>query len=425
MSKRNWKSKAVFIGNNLYVMRGMNSDSIDLIYLDPPFNSNKAYSAPIGSEAAGAAFKDTWTLSDVDLLEAGRLRKDKKGKCAVQVIELAEVSHSKGMRSYLTMMASRLIEMQRILKPSGSIYLHCDQTARHYLKILMDCIFGRKNYLNELVWHYFKPHSSKKKWPRNYDSILLYGNGKPATFNQDATLFEYDEKSVSRYDKVDADGRRYKLYKTKDGKIRKAYMKAGRSDNVLQIPFVQGTAKERIGYPTQKPLALLRRIVGASSNPGDVVFDPFCGCATTLVAADDLQRDWVGCDLSEKAAELLKLRLTMDKVGDKRAQNKLLAEIYMTETKPRRTDLGPELTAKEKKVYKHYLYVEVQDRRCNLCEKKFDVENLEMDHITPRKDGGTDHDFNFQLLCGHCNRVKGSRSQEEALAVIETMKMKR
>ena len=144
----NWKDKTIFIGDNLHIMRGMNSASVDLIYLDPPFNSNRDYAAPIGSRAAGAAFKDTWTLSDVDLAEHGELAE--KAPPLHTVIQAAREAHGKGMQSYLIMMSTRLLEIARILKDTGSIYLHCDPTASHYLKFVMDSIFGKNNSLELL-----------------------------------------------------------------------------------------------------------------------------------------------------------------------------------------------------------------------------------------------------------------------------------
>ena len=172
MSKPNWKNKTVFIGDNLHVMRGMNSGCVDLIYLDPPFNSNQDYAAPIGSEAAGAAFKDTWTLDDVDVIEHDVFRDRERGLYAV--IDTAKETHSKGMFSYLLMMAQRLLEMRRILKPTGSIYLHCDPTASHYLKLLMDAVFGRGNFQNELTWKRTSSHSDAKRYARVSDRLLFY-----------------------------------------------------------------------------------------------------------------------------------------------------------------------------------------------------------------------------------------------------------
>ena len=149
MSEPNFKNRTMWTGDNLDIMRGMNSENVDLIYLDPPFNSNRTYSAPIGSEAEGAAFKDTWTLDDVDVAWHGEIAD--KQPALYSIIDAAGLAHGKGMKSYLIMMAVRLLEMNRLLKTTGSIYLHCDSTASHYLKLLMDCIFGKSNFRNEIA----------------------------------------------------------------------------------------------------------------------------------------------------------------------------------------------------------------------------------------------------------------------------------
>ena len=152
MSKPNWKNHTLWTGDNLPIMRGLNSGCVDLVYLDPPFNSNRTYAAPIGSKAAGAAFKDYWTFDDVDRLWLLLLRE--KNPRMFQVIEAARLVHGKGMAAYLSMMAQRLGEIRRLLKPTGSVYLHCDPTASHYLKMLMDSVFGKSNFRNEIVWCY-------------------------------------------------------------------------------------------------------------------------------------------------------------------------------------------------------------------------------------------------------------------------------
>ena len=172
----NWRNRTLWTGDNLAVMRGMNSESVDLLYLDPPFNSNRDYAAPIGSEAAGAAFKDTWSLSDVDQAWHGEIADRQPALYAI--IDAAGVAHGKGMKSYLIMMAVRLLEMKRLLKPTGSIYLHCDPTASHYLKMLMDSIFGSRNYRNEIVWCYRGPGSPKmRQFNRKHDVIHWYSGG--------------------------------------------------------------------------------------------------------------------------------------------------------------------------------------------------------------------------------------------------------
>ena len=150
MADANFADKTIWTGDNLDILRGMNSECVDLIYLDPPFNSNQNYAAPVGSAAAGAAFKDTWTLSDLDVAWMGLIADEQPA--TAHVLKTAGLTHGKGMQSYLTMMAVRLMEMHRVLKPTGSIYLHCDDAAGHYLKLLMDSIFGASCYRNHLVW---------------------------------------------------------------------------------------------------------------------------------------------------------------------------------------------------------------------------------------------------------------------------------
>ena len=287
-------NRTLFTGDNLYVLRGMNSDSVDLIYLDPPFNSNATYSAPIGSEAAGAAFRDTWTLDDVDAEWHGQIADEHPA--LYKVIDAAGASHSKGMQAYLIMMAIRLIEMQRVLRPAGSIYLHCDPTASHYLKALMDCVFGRTNFRNEIVWYKgYRGTPRANRWQQEHDIILMYG-GDERTWNK--PIGAYKDASMARYNKVDADGKRYALIKRRrtDGTVYygKCYPQGKPAGDVIDIPTLAATDGERTGFPTQKPLKLLERIIRASSNEGDFVFDPFCGCATTLVAAEKLSRKWGG-----------------------------------------------------------------------------------------------------------------------------------
>ena len=387
----NVNPKTIFTGDNLPIMRGMNSESVDLIYLDPPFNSKANYASPIGSKAAGAAFKDTWTLDDVDaawldLIEA-------KHPQLNRVIHAAMTNSDK---SYLIYMAVRLLEMHRILKNTGSIYLHCDPTMSHYLKLVMDAVFGKANFRNEVIWHY-KTSSGKpqKHFIKNTDTLLFYSKKQGSnTFNElrepwtETTLrkWQRDKKGVYRMNR----GKKY--YIDPAGK---------HIDNVWQITL-SSRAKERTGYPTQKPLALLDQIIKASSNAGDTVFDPFCGCATTLVAADRLQRQWIGVDISPKAAELVVERIRDDQG--------LFENILARTDIPNRTDLGniPRYNAPANK---KQLYGE-QGGYCNGCSSHFQPQHLEVDHIIARSVGGTDHIENLQLLCSHCNRIKGDRGQE-------------
>ncbi len=379
-------------------MRGMNSESVDLIYLDPPFNSNANYAAPIGSKAAGAEFKDTWNLTDIDIAWLDLI--EAKHPQLNRVIQAAMTPSDK---SYLVYMAARLLEMQRILKPTGSIYLHCDPTMSHYLKLVMDAIFGRKAFGREIIWHLRGASGYKalaNDWVRGHDTLLYYVRQSGGVFNKQ--WLPYDEAQLKRFSKIDERGRRYKPI-TKE---RRLYLDDAKGvpattvwSDIASFQTVVN-AKERTGYPTQKPLALLRRIIAASSNKHDMVLDPFCGCATTCIAAEELQRQWIGIDISPKAADLVQMRM-------KENLGMLYDGSHRTDI-PTRTDLGaiPHYKTHKKTLYGY------QGGHCNGCSEHFKPQNLTVDHIIPRSSGGTDHLDNLQLLCGYCNSVKGNRGME-------------
>ena len=201
----NWANRTIFTGDNLEIMRGMNSESVDLIYLDPPFNSNRDYEAPIGSDAAGAAFKDAWTLSDVDLAWHGEIADRQPAVYAI--IDAAGIAHGAGMKSYLTMMAVRLIEMERLLKPTGSIWLHCDPTAAHYLKMLMDAVLGAPQYRNEVTWRRTNAHPlSIRRFEQITDTLLYYAASVEFTFHGARTPMS-EEQVKALYSQHDERGR--------------------------------------------------------------------------------------------------------------------------------------------------------------------------------------------------------------------------
>ena len=378
-------NRTIFTGDNLPVLRGINTASVDLVYLDPPFNSKKQWSAPIGSKAAGAAFKDTWTLSDVDEVWHDQLRA--VNPRLHDVILAARAAGGDSTMSYLLMMAPRLLELKRVLKDTGSIYLHCDPTESHALKLMLDTIFGRGNFRNEIVWCYSSGGASKTRFAKKHDVILVYAVGQQPVFNTQrvpyTSAMSTDPKHAHKFHP--------------DGKIM--------LDWWADIPIINPQARERVGYPTQKPVALLERIISASSNPGDVVLDPFAGCATAAVAAERLGRQWIGIDISPKAAELVELRL-VEQLG-------LAASLTVHRTDlPRRTDLGP---LPKPHTWKKELYGD-QEGVCKGCEEHFQARHLEIDHIVPRAQGGTDHRDNLQLMCGSCNRRKGSGSMSKFTA---------
>ena len=390
MAEPNWKTRTLWTGDCLDVMRGMNSESIDLIYLDPPFNSNANYAAPIGSAAAGAAFKDTWALTDIDV-EWINLIASKYP--VLERVLLAAMTNSD--KSYLVYMATRLLEMPRLLKPTGTIYLHCDPTMSHYLKLLMDAIWGRRRFRNEIIWCYSGGGQPEKDFPRKHYVILRYTKSDDYVFNKDALRVPYDSDyaaTVFAGEETRAPGRRYTP--NPDGKVVEDWWRG------ISRPY----GSERTGYPTQKPLALLDRIIRGSSNEGDVVLDPFCGCATACVSAENLNRQWAGIDLSPKAGELVMQRLGAGETAVRRD------DIILREDLHQRTDLGllPRYNSRENRVA---LYGE-QEGDCAGCGLHFEMRNLEVDHIIATNKGGTDHISNLQLLCGNCNRVKGDRGME-------------
>ena len=197
MATPNFKNRTLWTADNLDILRGMNSESVDLIYLDPPFNSNQDYAAPVGSKAAGAAFKDTWTLSDLDVAWMGLIADEHPG--IARILDSSGVSHGKGMQSYLTMMAVRLLEMHRVLKPTGSIYLHCDSTASHYLKMLMDAIYGRQNFRNEIIWHFPDNFQGNvKRFAANTNALLFYA-GDGFNFNRIYVPLDKPKKRGGEY----------------------------------------------------------------------------------------------------------------------------------------------------------------------------------------------------------------------------------
>ncbi len=389
-------------------MRGLNSEAFDLIYLDPPFNSKRDYAAPIGSQAEGAAFEDTWTLDDVKQEWAEEI--EVANPALWHAVVGAGYTADDKMQAYLTFMAVRLLEMKRLLKDTGSIYLHCDPTASHYLKQLMDAVFGGKQFRNEIVWCYSGGGVPKKDFARKHDILLRYTRGNDYLFNKQYVPYSSASQAlVKSRGGVSIDGRKRDLDRG-----------AAMPDWWADINSLQTWSPERTGYPTQKPLALMERIISASSDEGDMVLDPFCGCATTCVAAEKLAREWVGIDIEEKARDLVVERLTdvaeADPLFKTWWKNDEPPVIHRHDT-PKRTD--PEAPTRSRGI-KRILFRE-QDGRCNgLCEdgeqgRKLPMDIFDIDHIKPSSKGGPDIDENLQLLCPTCNSRKGNRTMTKLL----------
>jgi site-specific DNA-methyltransferase (adenine-specific) len=352
----------LYYGDNLEVMRKyIGDESVDLIYLDPPFNSQRDYNLLFreqSGEPAQAqikAFTDTWQWSERAYVEC--CETCPKPALVELVQGFVRTLGRNDLTAYLVMMAPRLVELHRVLKPTGSLYLHCDPTASHYLKVMLDVIFGARNFRNEIVWKRTSAHSDSKKWGRVHDTILYYAKSDRVIWNPVYT--EHDPEYVEKFYRYEDERGRYRLdhiiltasvgprpnlvYEYKgytpqwgwrvtreklealdaDGRI--VWSSSGRpylkrylheqkgtliTDIIDDIPPIGAHAKERLGYPTQKPLALLERIIQASSREGDTVLDPFCGCGTAIVAAQKLNRRWIGIDITHLAIALIKYRLS-------------------------------------------------------------------------------------------------------------------
>ena len=306
----------LYYGDNLDVLRRhIDDESVDLIYLDPPFQSGRDYNILFeeqdGTKAAAQiqAFEDSWEW-DQRAAAAFDEVVSRGGVVANALEAFRQLLGPTPMLAYISMMAPRLIELRRVLKDTGSIYLHCDPTASAHLRLLMDSVFGAANFRNEIVWYYYnKMHDSRKKlFPRATDTLLFYVKNIEADFTY-KQLKEQRDKPVKQLARKKVDGR---MVNAKDDEGHVIYrLKEDRTiDNVWRIPCIQPADKtQRMGYPTQKPERLLERVIEASSNEGDVVLDPFCGCGTTIAVAQAMNRTWIGIDITHLAVGLMKYRL--------------------------------------------------------------------------------------------------------------------
>ena len=479
----NVTNRTIFTGDNLDILRGINSECVDLIYLDPPFNSNRSYAAPLDSEARGAEFDDVWTLSDmkeewIDEIEYRR-------PSLYHLINGAKLAHSESMAGYLTFMSVRLLEMHRILKSAGSIYLHCDPTASHYLKGIMDALFAPQNYRAQITWQRTSAHNDSRNFGNITDIVLFYS--RQDRVNIDPVRIPLDAEYVERFYRYSDERGRYQLGDLtaprlgtgETGQIWHGYdpNQRGRQWNAPlrghyaawideavisgyrriasplarldalaeaglihfpddggmprlkrylagalgQVPSnlwtdirpINAWAREYTGWRTQKPMALLERIISASSNPGDLVLDPFCGCATACIAAERLHRKWIGIDKLPQAAQVLtdrarrELQIPMNGADEPAWED---WTPFIQNEPPRRTDLDRIVPTNPQSI-KELLYAR-QDGRCNGCRYQLPLHVLTIDHFHPQSLGGSDDLDNLQLMCHTCNAIKGNRSME-------------
>ena len=430
MAERNFQNRTLFKGDNLDFLRGMNGGTVDLIATDPPFNKGKDFHATPESLAAGARFQDRWSWVDDVQQEWVDAIKDDEPQAAA-LIECVKGGRE-DLAAFLCFMGVRLIEMRRVLKDTGTIYLHCDSTASHYLKALMDAVFGYRNLIQEIIWAYGSASGGRaagSKPVKSHETLLCYAKayGKH-TYNK--TYTPYSEKYVKeRFNHTDGEGRKYQTRKRSGGRISRQYLDESpgvplssvwQDIRQLYAYHWKKRKEEEMGYPTQKPLALYERVISASSNEGDMVLDPFCGCATTPVAAERLGRQWVGMDLWDGAYGIVRRRME----DNRQLLANPNAPIIYTEEAPERDDGGEdapafELPLRKRRVAEAWqrlshaemrdILYDAQQGVCGGCGRELEKEFMELDHILPRADGGSNDITNRIMLCSPCNRKKSHR----------------
>ena len=467
-------NRGVYIADNLDFLRAINTASVDLVCIDPPFAKNDTFTAdklkpPIKqdeldnerrllkdwdittaeeADAAGIAwpddpksrggYRDTWDW-DTDVHPDWQTDLEHHHPALAKLIEVTREIHGDGIAAYLCFMAIRLVEIHRILKPTGSLYLHCNYTANGYLRQLLDGVFGREQFRNEVVWAYQRWTGATKTFQRMHDTIYFYAKSGEAVFHQ---LSEpYSNKSQHK-------GRRNSTF-TAEGKIQQEYtgdtsrQKAMR--DVWEISYLNSQAKERTGYPTQKPIALAERIIQASTNPGDIVLDCFAGCAYAALAAEKLGRKWIACDINlrawtvfqrqfNKGGDLPKLTCNDQTTGQQVMGSEPTVTIHGPKELPKRTTPRtveikalrtnnrraggnvpegkrekPLMTPRE--ILKELLdFTDGKAYCCGFISKNADGSyaygDYELDHIIPKSVGGPDEITNRQPLCSTHNNLK-------------------
>ncbi len=439
---QNFLDNTLYEMDNLLVLRGMNSETVDLIATDPPFNTKR-------NRASSAGFYvDKWKWGDTGILpdqwkwnevHPKWLEEIKDNhKALYYAIDAAKQCQGQDTAAFLCFLSVRLLEMHRILKTTGSLYLHCDPTASHYIKMCLDAIFGKKNFKNEIIWHYQAGTGPRTAFKRKHDSIYFYTKSSKSYFNRQAKPVV----NPARYNKIDEQGRAYDV----NGQGKRYYLDEGQTCGDVwtyiqekQFQQLNSQAKEKTGAPDQKPLVLYERIIKASSNEGDLVLDPFCGCATTIIAAKDLNRRWIGIDrradarfhiitrlmgVSKKERKRLE-ELAKDSNWTKDFLDKQTAkyEVHYQTKPPTRTDkseeTAPELpnvyVAEPENLLTHATMKEILINQfgvecwgCGFQPPDKDERYLHLDHINPKSSGGTNSIDNRSILCQPCNSTKSN-----------------
>ena len=434
MVVQNFPDNILYELDNLDVLRGMNSATVDLIATDPPFNTRRNRSGTAGFYVDNWKWGDTgilpdqWAWNEVHPVWLEQIKDD--NPALHDVIQAARAAHDDGIAAFLCFLSVRLMECHRVLKPTGSIYLHCDHAANAYIRMAMDAIFGAKNFRNEIVWCYTGPSNTKRWFPRKHDTIFYYAKSDAAPFNYEDLRIPYVKLDTGKTSGI------FKQAATLDakGKIPEDYWLEDRDG----MTPVGRRANERTGSPDQKPLALYKRIIEASSKPGDLVLDPFAGCATTIIAAKELGRRWVGVDRRTDARYHVVCRMAGIKAADAEQirQRPDLAEwlddqlakydAHYSVNAPQRTDAGenaaPQLGPVYPTILQPWQRLNHDEMRgilrqaqvgatsdlvvCAGCGREMEAPFMELDHITPKNDFGENYITNRILLCGPCNGRK-------------------
>ena len=471
--------RTVFISDNLPFLKALDTESVDLVVIDPPFGKKQTFTGrlrPPLSKQEREQEQDlmvNWGVYDVaSAYELGVEYPDQTGETALfremwrfervlqedwwdavretpiwWLIESTRRTHDDDTAAYITFMAQRMVEIRRILKPTGSVYLHCDHDANAYLRQMMDAVFGANNFRNEIIWAYTGPSNTRRWFPRKHDTILFYAKSNNAVFNRDAVRVPYDQETIARRGRVE--GAR--------SIISPSVETAGRrSEEQVQSIFGQGKVpeswwddipaltnqRETTGYPTQKPQALAQRIIQASSNPGDLVLDCFAGCAYVPVAAEMLGRRWIACDMSPRAWTIVRrqfakkpeLGMTVDseetyyEEASPKFEGKGVLKARGPRELPQRSD--PEMRLEYLPARAHLpeirfrqtpletsaeiwqAFVDEWGTECWYCGRRQDADrrSLQLDHVEPNKgDGSNDDCWNRALSCPPCNSDKSDR----------------
>ncbi len=461
-------NRTVFISDNLPFLQALDTESVDLVIIDPPFGKNQTFTGQLRPPLTDAELEHEYDLlaewgvqNEDDAYDAGIEFPDQIGttaqfsdiwdfryqvtetdwemlddvcRAARLLIEATRYTHSESTAAYISFMTMRMLEVRRVLKPNGSVYLHCDHEANAYLRQMMDAVFGAVHFQNEIIWHYRRWTGTAKRFQQLHDTLLFYDKGEAEhTFN--VQYDSYTEKSLKRKQNYHTRIKNGEVYVTD---INEHGVRAG---DVWQIPVLNSQARERTGYPTQKPQALARRIIEASSNPGDVVLDCFAGCAYVPVAAELTGRRWIACDMSPRAWTVVRrqfhkqrdLRIITEGEYSERdtgVQPDLGPEVIIRVRGPRelpqRTTNGaqqrlglrdpPPIRFRQHPVEPSQeiwaVFVKEWGTACWYCgqTKAEDRRELPLDHVEPNaRDGSNDDCWNRALSCAPCNSDKSNR----------------